>query len=167
MPLNRHDTGTQYAQEKEPLPGDYGAILSNLSEAELLQLRAEVDATLGITTMADIDIGHEVALQLRTAKVLLGMAMNDDEANPSQKASTCSTVQRIVQDLTKMRINLYSAERNKQIEEAVINVMRDQSTEIKDAFFADYERILSTHDTGLGAMGYSQPDNDNNEVPVE
>jgi hypothetical protein len=121
--------------------------LSAYDEKALLQLRAQIDAQLGIGNLADLDIGQEIVLQLRTLKILQHEALRDDEAPHGQKAQASTTVSRMLTELAKSRHMLYSAERIKQIELMTIDAMKDAPDEAKEAFFERLERYLATMPT--------------------
>lgn len=131
--------------------------LSLLSEKELLRLRTQIDEVLGIGSLKSIDLGEELSVQLRTAKMLLQEALADDETAFGQKAQTAMVLQRLLQDLVKMRTELYNAERLKELEQMLIDAFREVGSliarddtvsqemfnEVKNAFFSSYERMLA------------------------
>lgn len=131
--------------------------LDLLSPKELLRLRAEIDQRLDLGSLKSIDLGEELALQLKTAKLLLQDALADEDTAFGQKAQTAMVLQRLLQDLVKMRTELYNAEALKALEQMLIDAFREVGsqiartdttsqemfTEVKDAFFASYERLLA------------------------
>ena len=121
--------------------------------------RVEIDAHLQLGDLGQIDIGEEIALQLRTVKIMQSEALEDSEAAYGQKAQASMVVVRLLQDLTKMRTDLHSAERFMMLENAVIECMRDQPQEVKDAFFAQYEAIAAKFDIGLKLVPEEPVDN--------
>lgn len=131
-------------EPKEPI-----LALNLLSERQLLQLRSEIDAHLNLGSLEQIDIGQEIAAQLRTVKLMQASALTDDEAAYGQKAQAAMVVVRLLQDLTKMRTDLHNAERFMQIENAIIEALKDQPVEVKDTFFTVYEKIVAQYDIGL------------------
>lgn len=128
-----------------------------LNERELLSLRAQIDERLNLGTLAEIDLSAELTLQLRTVKSLQSAAMDDAETPFGQKAQTAMAVQRLLQDLTKMRTDVHNAERAKLIESMVIKAFMNCSAaevsadsgakalldEIKGLFFEQYEALLA------------------------
>lgn len=140
-----------------PAQPTVGINLSLLSEKELLRLRTQIDEVLGIGSLKSIDLGEELSVQLRTAKMLLQEALADDETAFGQKAQTAMVLQRLLQDLVKMRTELYNAERLKELEQMLIDAFREVGSliarddtvsqemfnEVKNAFFSSYERMLA------------------------
>ena len=122
----------------------YEIPLTAYSDKELLELRAQIDAHLGLGSLGDLDIGTEIVLQLRTLKILQHEALSDTEAPHGQKAQASMTVSRMLSELAKSRNLLYSAERIKQIEAMTIEAMKDAPQEAKDEFFYRLERYLAT-----------------------
>lgn len=123
--------------------------LALLSETELLKMRNEIDALLNIGSLEHIDIGEEIALQLRTIKLMQSEALGDSEASYTHKAQTSSVVVRLLNDLTRMRTDLHNAERFMMVENALIEALKDQPVEVKDTFFTIYEKIVAKFDIGL------------------
>lgn len=150
MALKDHSLDTP-RETRDVLPIDL------LSEKELLALRAQIDERLNLGTLAEIDLGAELTLQLRTVKSLQSEAMGDTETPFGQKAQTAMAVQRLLQDLTKMRTDLHNAERAKRIEGMVISAFTKCSAaevaasaevkavldEVKAIFFEQYEAMLA------------------------
>ncbi len=129
----------------------------------LLELRAQIDTQLGIRSIADVDLGHELATQLYTVKLLQQETMNDPGVPPNQKAQTSNSLQAVLKELIKMRTDLYSAERARAIENFVVKAFTQCSAadvhaspevkaillEAKDMFFQAYETLLATHKSEL------------------
>lgn len=137
--------------------GTSGPLLEGLTPKELLQLRAEIDGLLDLGTLKDIDLAEELTLQLKTVKMLQSEAANDGDTPYGQKAQTAMAVQRLLQDLVKLRTEVHNAEFAKQIESLVIMAFTKCEAnedpalapvlqQVKDLFFAGYESLL-------GALG--------------
>lgn len=131
------------------------AFLKGLKPKDLLRIRAEIDQMLDLGTLKDIDLAEELTLQLKTVKMLQAEAANDDDAPFGQKAQTAMAVQRLLQDLVKLRTEVHNAEFAKKIEGMVIMAFtKCAATEdpaqaevlkqVKDLFFENYEAMLAT-----------------------
>jgi hypothetical protein len=135
--------------------------LQAMSEGDLLHMRAEIDAILGQTTLADIDVAKELMLQLRTVRLLQQETLSDPDTPANQKAQTANAFQSLLQQLIKLRTDLYNAERCRAIESMVIRAFtkcsgtdfdatpeaRKALQEARDLFFAEYEELLSSVST--------------------
>jgi hypothetical protein len=127
-----------------------------LSESQLLEIRAKVDGLLGSMNLDDIDMARELMTQHRTVSLLQHQTLNDEDVPPNQKAQTANTFQALLQQLIKMRTELYTAERSRAIESMVIRAFTKCSSadfdaspeakkalqEAKDLFFTEYEALL-------------------------
>jgi hypothetical protein len=148
MALKDRDLSGQVPRETNRFP------IELLSQRELLTLRAQVDGLLDLGSIKDIDLGEELTLQLRTVKLLQQEAADDSETPFGQKAQTAMAVQRMLQDLVKLRTEVYNAEFAKQIEGMVIRAfvnceaaadpaLADVMSQVKAAFFEEYEALLA------------------------
>jgi hypothetical protein len=69
-------------------------------------------------------------------------ALDSSAVSAQQKAAVANACSSSLAQLVKMQTELHNAERLKMIEQALIQVMRDQPEAIQLAFFDKYERIL-------------------------
>lgn len=137
--------------------------IQGLDTKALLELRAQIDTQLGIRSISEIDLGHELAMQLYTVKLLQQETMNDPDVPANQKAQTSNSLQAVLKELIKMRTELYSAERTRAIENFIVNAFSKCTAgdihasaeakaalkEAKDIFFEAYEALLATHKSEL------------------
>ena len=131
--------------ENAPLIASSSArLLEGLDEMELLKLREQIDAKLGVTNLEDIDVSKELVLQFAKLKVLQTMAMSDNEANFSHRSAAATTVSRMLQDIVKCRTALNNAEISKRMDAMVIECMRQAPEDAKAAFFERLERYQAT-----------------------
>lgn len=121
-----------------------GFDISLFNDEELLDLRMQIDARLGIGHLGALDVGAELMIQLRTLKLLQHKALTDTDAPLNQKAQATNTVSALLRDLVKTRSKLYDAERSKQIEDMTIEALKDAPQDVKDQFFSRLERLLAT-----------------------
>ena len=121
--------------------------LLQMDESQLLQLRAAIDARLGISNLSQMNIEQEILVQLATAKDLQTTTLNDRDVPANQKAQTINAVAAILKELVKMQNDLYNAERIKELESAMIQALKDAPDEVKDRFFERYERMIAAAQT--------------------
>lgn len=121
--------------------------LLQMDDSQLLQLRAAIDARLGISNLSQMNIEQEILVQLATAKDLQTTTLNDRDVPANQKAQTINAVAAILKELVKMQNDLYNAERIKELESAMIQALKDAPDEVKDRFFERYERMIAAAQT--------------------
>lgn len=121
--------------------------LLQMGDSQLLQLRAAIDARLGISNLSQMNIEQEILVQLATAKDLQTTTLNDSDVPANQKAQTINAVAAILKELVKMQNELYNAERIKELESAMIQALKDAPDEVKDRFFERYERMIAAAQT--------------------
>ncbi len=122
-----------------PIVPKEGTIVPNLGIEELLRQRAAIDALLPAVKLADLDLEKEVVIQYQQAKALLQSVMSSD-APANQKAQVANSCASVLDQLIKMQARLYSAERVKAIEAALIKTLKCLPKETQEAFFVQYER---------------------------
>lgn len=89
----------------------------------------------------DIDLGQELADNLTAARQLrLDITHDDTPAN--QKAQVMNTITSILANLVKLQTDLYNAQRQKDLEEILITVIKTLPTPAQDLFFQLYEDRL-------------------------
>lgn len=90
----------------------------------------------------EVDIAHELEVAFHTAKRLLETAEYDDETPLNQKAQIIGALNTVLTNLTKSRAEIYSAERNRMLEAALIRTLK-KYPELQKDFMADYQKELS------------------------
>lgn len=115
--------------------------LDGMEIEDLLSLRDEIDARLPATKLTDINLAEELVLQFQKVKAMQAKVL-DSNTSAQQKSAVANSCASTLAQLVKMQTDLYNAERMKMIEQAVIQVMRDQPEHIQLAFFDKYERLL-------------------------
>jgi 3-polyprenyl-4-hydroxybenzoate decarboxylase len=116
--------------------------LDGMDADDLLALREEIDARLPATKLSDINLAEELVLQFQKVKSMQQKALDSSAVSAQQKAAVANACSSSLAQLVKMQTELHNAERLKMIEQALIQVMRDQPEAIQLAFFDKYERIL-------------------------
>lgn len=117
--------------------------LEGMEFSELMELRNEIDRHLPATKLSDVNLAEELVLQFQTVKHLqtdvLRVGSKVSAQQQSAVANSCATA---LAHLVKMQTELHTAERLKNIEQVLIQVMRDQTESVQHAFFEKYERML-------------------------
>lgn len=117
--------------------------LTSMSEAELLFLRAQVDALLPVKRLSDMNLEMELTLQLRSAQALQQIVLEDVHTPANQKAQVMNSVASTISSLIKMQVDYYTPERLKKIEAALIKALNTLDTAQTEGFFTKYEEILA------------------------
>lgn len=111
--------------------------LSSLSQADLITLRERIDASLTGVRLSEVNIARELLIQMQKAKQL--QEDSDSQSTPAnQRAQVQNSLSKILTDLAKLQNATYTAERFKQLEGAIIRVLRDLPKEAQEAFFTAY-----------------------------
>lgn len=92
--------------------------------------------------LGTLDLGQELADNLSAARQLRLDITNDHEIPANQKAQVMNTITAILTNIVKLQTELYSAQRQKELEAILISVLRDQPLDLQDKFFAEYEARL-------------------------
>lgn len=118
--------------------------LETLPLNELLELRARIDALLPARSLSDLDLEEEVLLQFARTKGLYDDVIKDIGTPANQRAQVANSCTAILDQLIKMQKALYSAERVKALEGALIRTLKEVSEEVQARFFEIYERALAS-----------------------
>ena len=121
MGLEDYDLHAAPSQPQTVLPADYlperGSLKSLNLDAELYNAYAK-------------------------AKNYLAIVQSDDSVPPNQIAQVFNTISAILKEIVKLQTELYSAERVKKLEAAMIEALKNTATEeVQDAFFTELERL--------------------------
>lgn len=115
--------------------------LEPLSEAELIELRHEIDLLIQLD-LGQLNLSEELALQFRQAKALLFEVQNDDEVAANQKAQIFNAVRAQLREIVAQQEVVWSMERLKTFEVAFVKVSHMMSSEQREAFFDLYGKYL-------------------------
>ncbi len=115
--------------------------IEKLSEAELVELRHEIDLRLQLD-LDQMDLSEELALQYRQAKALQQEVQGDKMTPANQKAQIFNSVRAQLAEIVKQQESVYSMERLKVYEVAFVKATRLLTAEARDAFFDLYGRFL-------------------------
>lgn len=116
--------------------------LETLSEVELVRLRAEIDRKLPIRSLQDINMERELVLQLITVQNLQHDVLSNEAIPANQQAQTANTVAAALATLAKLQGDIYTSERLKKVEQALIECLQDLPKEAAAAFLDRYEALL-------------------------
>lgn len=94
---------------------------------------------LEVPKLEDLDLSAELYNQYVLAKQLLSDA---DDQPLNQKAQTLNSIVSILRDISKVRTDLFNAERIKAIESALLMTLKD-FPEMSTAFLESYEAALA------------------------
>ena len=122
---------------KEVDPFDFG----NCDVPQLIMLRQRIEALLPARKLTDIDLETEIVLQLTQAKHLQSAVLADSHCPANQKAQVANSCAAVLDQLIKMQVKLYDAERMKAIEQSLIKAVKTLPVEAQQMFFVEYERI--------------------------
>lgn len=118
--------------------------LAGMDEHELLTLRAEIDQRLVVKKLEDMDMERELVLQLRMSQALQTNIIDDDRVPANQKAQVMNSVASTIQQITKMQGEIYTSERLKRIESALIKQLNQWPEDQTRTFFERYTEILNS-----------------------
>lgn len=133
------DTGLEdYSLEKREKDDKFD--ISALNQAELLALRTKIEAKITGTTLSELNLVKETLFQFQSAKVLqaeAGAANSDVPMN--QRAQVQNSIAKILDQLGKIQMELYSSEKLKRLQAAVIKIVKQLPKPQQDTFFEQIE----------------------------
>lgn len=110
--------------------------LEGLNETQLLELRNKIDAKL-VIDIGDMNLTEELGLQYRMAKAILAGVQDDAMTPANQKAQLMNTMSAVLAKIIEHREFVFSAERLKRYEAAVLKVLDTIKNEDAKAAFLD------------------------------
>lgn len=116
-----------------------------LSVAELIRFRDEITKALPPIELSKINLEEEVLMQFHALRELQNTVMEDEEVPVNQRAQVANTVGATLKTLGDQQIALYSSERFKQIENALIRQLDKLPEELAAAFLDDYAKVLAKY----------------------
>lgn len=129
--------------DEYPIPTPGRLQFDQLDIANLLELRAKIDAALPALALKDMNLEEELVIQFLTAKTLqTTVVSSDEEAN--KKAQTVNTCASALQALIKMQTEFHTAERLKAIEARLIKALDKVPKKYLEEFFEWYESGASS-----------------------
>ena len=113
--------------------------IEGLDTEALISLRSQIEANLPPTKLSQLDLEAEILLQYHQVKSMLAKVSGDANVPANQKAQVANSCASVLEQLIKMQTRMYSAERIKAIEVAVIKTLKMLPAESQQAFFTAYE----------------------------
>jgi hypothetical protein len=115
--------------------------LSCLPLDELLILRDRIDELMPARTLAEMDLEKELVIQYQAVKALNTRVSAAEDVPVNQLAQVANSISSVLDRLGKMQATMYSHERFKQIELALVRLLKTRPTEEVEAFFREYEEL--------------------------
>lgn len=122
--------------------GDIWDVIDHLQVPDLLALRSKIDHKLPATALKDLNLEEELVIQFLGAKTLRDSSVTDAKIPANQKAQLMNTCASILSQMAKSQTELYSAERIKRMEMALIDTLRDLDEAVLEKFLIAYEELL-------------------------
>lgn len=95
-----------------------------------------------ITNLDELKLDDELLHHYINTKTLLSIVQADDSVPVNQIAQVVNSLTAILQHIVKMRQDVHNLERMKEMENIVIEVMKEQPQDVRDLFFDKLERAL-------------------------
>jgi hypothetical protein len=112
-----------------------------MNEGELLSLLSLIHARLPLQ-LTQLDLEQELLLQYRMTRKLMHEVASDSSVQANQRAQCANSCAAVLEQITKTQTRLYTAERLKRIEQALIKAVKAHlPTEAQEQFFQAYEII--------------------------
>lgn len=118
--------------------------LDNMSLSDLLALRNQVEQRLPARDLKDMDLNRELVLQVLALQQLQSTVIKDSEVPANQQAQVANSLSAALTTLVKLQGDVFTTERLKKIEAALIETIGVLPTEAQEAFFAAYEARLTS-----------------------
>ena len=93
-------------------------------------------------SLKSLNIDEELYMTYAKAKNFLVDVQMGDETPANQVAQVFNTISGILKEIVKMQTELYSAERVKKLEAAMITALKLVPEEAQESFFTEYEKLL-------------------------
>lgn len=123
--------------------GAIPTIYPNMSVEQLLIAREQIDAQLPVKTLNQLDLSHELVIQLQQVKLLQSQAMEDLDTPVNQRAQAANSVASVLVSLAKLQNETYNSERLKKIEMVLLEAIQDLPEDQQERFLQGYEEMLT------------------------
>ena len=113
------------------------------TQTQTLPQTAQATSKIQASTLAELDLDHELLEQYKNAKALLEDIKDDDDIAPNQKAQTLNSISSILSNIIKTQSVLHNVERLKMLESTLIETLQKPEFEkLKESFLQAYEKAL-------------------------
>lgn len=126
----------------EPKRKEPGMVLAAMTIPDLLVLRAQVDALLPIRKLKDVNLETELVLQVQALQALQNDVIQDEDTPANQRSQCASALSTALVNLVKLQNDLYTSERLKKIEAALIASLGGLPMEAQEEFLVAYEAAI-------------------------
>lgn len=115
-----------------------------LSVSDLGILQTHLEAINPIVNVDEIDLGTEIALQLRTYKSILAETRSNPLIPANQKIAAANGLNKAIANLMVLQQDAYNIERTKSLEQAVLVTLKGHpdGASLIAAFQTTYENLL-------------------------
>ena len=119
------------------VPDEVIKLVDKLSEKQLMTLRHHLDNALQIE-IGNLNLTEELGLQYRQGKDMLANIMKEGDNTPTnQKAQVFNSVQAQLEKIVRMRASVFSQERLKRFEAALLKVLEMKGNEKEQELFLE------------------------------
>lgn len=129
-------------EEKPPKVGRSPVLWEHMTEAERLAHYQDLREFLPAIALKDMDVEQELMLQYQTLKAAQREALDDPETTTSAKASISNSVSSTLAKVASLQIEIYSSERFKNIEMALIRLLGKLPEDQAREFLEEYKKVI-------------------------
>ena len=116
-----------------------------LNQEEILNCYDEIMKRLPPVELSKMNLEMELLLQFHTIRGLQNKVMDDDTIAVNQRAQVANAVASSLNRLAELQGEIYTSERFKMIEGALIRELNKLPEETAERFLVNYEQILKRH----------------------
>jgi hypothetical protein len=109
--------------------------LNTMSQVDLLDLHAKIEAKLTGTRLSDVNLEKETLIQFQKAKALQQKANEAKDVPVNQLAQVQNSIRTILESLSKMQTQLHDSESIKRWKAALIRVVKELPKDAQTKFF--------------------------------
>lgn len=93
-------------------------------------------------TLETLDLAQELYKQFLDANDFLKIIYDNENIPPNQIIAVVNSIRSFLTDMTKLRTDLYNAERLKALEAATIAAMKNAPPDVQERFFREYRTSI-------------------------
>lgn len=110
---------------------------------QLLIYRDEITQCLPATSLSELNLEQELLLQFHSIRALQTNVLDDDALPLNQRAQVANSVASTLNKLVEMQSAVYSAERFKGVENAMIRTLNKLPENLAKEFLDEYEKVVT------------------------